>query len=143
MFAAEAHKNITLTSSGVATDRHGSFQLLQLPETALDLVLQQLDSCSLASMAATCSRFRHVLPAYTRQLNVRFRSQDMLDSFTAWLQSNSSSMPQLTQCTAEDATFRPYSEMPLQKLPCPQLRQLHLKHVGVQLEYTGLTGLTY
>jgi hypothetical protein len=39
-------------------------RLLQLPDEALALVLQQLDPCSMACTAVTCSKLRHAVPAH-------------------------------------------------------------------------------
>jgi hypothetical protein len=114
-----------------AADQQGPFELL--PETALDLVLQQLDSSSLANLAVCCSRLRHVFAAYTSQVVVRCRSQKMLRNFIIWLKRNSSRLSQLTQCTVLDSNSGPYSELKVETMPCSQLRHLRLRDVCVQL----------
>jgi hypothetical protein len=64
--------------AATSVEPRGSFQLLQLPETPLDLVLQQLDPWDLASTAATCSKLRHVFKAYAKELEVRSSSPSTL-----------------------------------------------------------------
>jgi hypothetical protein len=49
--------------------------LLQLPDAALLCVLQQLDPCSLACTAVTCSKLRHAVPASMSQLVVQYNGK--------------------------------------------------------------------
>lgn len=128
--------------------------LLELPEAALDLVLQQLDLCSLASLAVSCSEFRQSIPAHTRQLSVRCNSWESFESFASWLQQNITNLDNLTQCSVvgiwQDWSRLGFhstralqslcqltltaSSCTLRLLPCPQLRQLQLQNLNVQLE---------
>lgn len=75
------------------------FQLLQLPGTALDLVLQQLDQFSLARTAMACSKLRHAVPAAISSAVMRHNAPNALDSFDDWLERHSSSLNKLTQCS--------------------------------------------
>jgi hypothetical protein len=133
-------------------------------------VLQQLDLCSLASLAVSCSEFRQAIPASMCQLSVRCNSWEAFNSFSSWLQQNRANLDNMTQCSVvsiwqEKSRINVHStlqslfqRMPgpssriLHLLPCPQLRQLQLKDLHVQLapsegcpgvlhDCTGLTSL--
>jgi hypothetical protein len=72
--------------------------LLQLPEAALDCILQRLDSCSLASTAVTCSRLSQAVPATISTLSVRCRKDSStLGSLYSWLLQHNSSLARLTK----------------------------------------------
>jgi Leucine-rich repeat (LRR) protein len=127
------------------------YQLLQLPAPALYRALQQLDQCSLASTAVTCSSLSHAVPACISKAAVGNRRPTTRESFTSWLNSHSTSPTNLTQCSVLGSMVRS-SEQTLHYLPCPKLRQLHLQNVKVQLgamdgrpavlhDCTGLTAL--
>jgi hypothetical protein len=116
-----------------SADCDGFLQLLQLPETALDLVLQQLDPCSLVSAASACRGLRDHISERISKVDVRCTSQALLDSFILWLEGHSSSPNRLTQCSVDGAGA--YPSLALTILPCPQLQQLQLqlKDLSVQL----------
>jgi hypothetical protein len=87
-----------------STSFAGLLPLLELPEAALDLVMQRLDACSLASTAATCSKLKHVLRAYISVVELRYKSfkdPKKFDRFIRWLESRnrSSRSDRLTQCS--------------------------------------------
>jgi hypothetical protein len=129
------------------------FQLLQLPGPALSLVLQQLDQCSLASTAVTCSTLRHAAAAASSKVDVKVHtgsSEAKLDSLIKCLDVHSSSWNNLEQCSVSQ---REWTHVSICSLPCRHLRQLHLDHVAVQLgpgnghpgvlqHCTGLTALS-
>jgi hypothetical protein len=120
--------------------------LLQLPEPALDLVLQKMDTCSLVSTAATCSMFRHDVAKHISKLEVSCRGSTACASLTLWQQQHSTSLDNLTHCSIQAL----FSYLWLSDLPCPRLLQLQLKGLVVQLQptvgYPGVlqhcTGLT-
>jgi hypothetical protein len=132
-------------------DLQDDLQLLQLPDTALSLVLQQLDPCSMACTAATCSKLSHAVPAAISKVAVRCKTLESLISCDRWLKHHS--LANLVECSITNLSYEPINEIPvLDYLPCPHLRQLQLSHVRVQFEAaggspgllhdcTGLTGL--
>jgi hypothetical protein len=100
--------------------------LLQLPEAALALVLQQLDQCSLACVAVTCSTLSDAAAAASREVAVCCKSAKASSSFTQWLERHSTSLDNVTHCSIEGV----HSKF---TLPCSQLRQLHMKGCVLQL----------
>jgi hypothetical protein len=116
-----------------------STQIVQLPMPILELVLQRLDKCSLASSALTyaCSKFSHAAPASITKVAVRCSRQQTLDSFKLWLQQHSSS---INQCSIEDPTSSELSvqhsepHVHIDHLQCPQLRKLSLRYLKLQFE---------
>lgn len=132
-------------------------QLLQLPNAARDLVLQQLDQCSLFSLAACCSSLHHAVLANIRQITVACSTAEAFSTFEPWLQKHSSSLVNLKEC----AVIADWSNLtqrerrwPMYSLPCPQLRNVHLKgsylsvrrvpaagYPGFLQDCTGLTAL--
>jgi hypothetical protein len=136
----------TITSG----ERDEATQLLQLPDTALDLVLQQLGTCSLASISATCKKGRAAVSASAKEVTVRCSSQQTVNSFMQWLEHNSNSLVQLTRCSV--ARFGWPSKANMSRLPCSQLHHLQLGSLQLQLQLgdgcpgvlhdcTGLTAL--
>jgi hypothetical protein len=113
--------------------------LLQLPESALDLVLQLLDKHSLASTAATCSKLRYAVPASINPVKVQcpLEMEDvMVGSFNLWLERHRTRLTNLQQCSL--ASYDIWDEAPtLQSLLCPQLRHLHLRGWKLRLEAAG------
>jgi hypothetical protein len=126
-------------------------------------VLQQLDQCSLASTAATCSKFRSDIPAVASKVEVTGTTLQMYASFEARLMRHSTSLTQLEQCCIKlrpSSTQDSDSDLPppspgsrpkgLESMPkpglsaefslphqLPQLRQLHLQGLVVQLGPTN------
>jgi hypothetical protein len=49
--------------------------LEQLPWPALDCILQQLDPCSLACTAVTCSKLHEAVPAHISKVTMQRRSK--------------------------------------------------------------------
>jgi hypothetical protein len=133
------------TSSVTLNDVIASFDLLQLPDVALELVLQQLDLRSCASTAVSCSKLSHVVPATISTVEVRCCSPETLGSLCLWFAQHSSSLAKLTECSlAYDVCDPPdpsgaclIHTAPLWRLPCPQLRQLRLTDFEPQLEPTA------
>jgi hypothetical protein len=122
--------------------------LLELPKPALQLVLGWLGQRSLACVAVTCSALSDALASYLSSVTI---TKPEAGSYTAWLEQHSSSIAHVTQCSF-DGQFASCLGSELHDLPCPQLRQLHLQEVGVQLgaadgypgvlhDCTGLTSL--
>jgi hypothetical protein len=114
-------------------------ELLQLPDTALSLVLQKLDQCSLACAAVTCSKLRHAVPAHISKLEVQCRTSEGCSSMFRMLEQHSTSLTSLKLCHfwSCDAGDCWDHGLTLQKLSCPQLRQLSLDGVDWQLEPAG------
>jgi hypothetical protein len=136
----------------VTSDKAGdSFQLLNLPGPALKLALQQLDQCSLASAAASCSSLRDAAPASITDLTAQVGdSAEKYESLCLWLERHSSSLAGVKKCSIlgasalDGALQQPY----LRHLPCQQLRQLSLPQLptpyslpGVLLACTALAAL--
>jgi hypothetical protein len=132
------------TSSGVEHDANGG--LLQLPEAALDLVLQNLESRSLACTAATCSKLSRMAPANTSKISLRSRDA-RVRRFAFWLERHNTSLTSLVQCAFVDER-QSLPHMHGMKLPWPQLHEMHLEKVdlGAAGEFPsvphGCTGLT-
>jgi hypothetical protein len=120
---------------GTSTPVQSSAVLLDPSTAAMLLVLQQpiqFDPCSLACLAVTCSTLSHAVLARSSNWAVRCDTSRRLDRFTHWLGGHSSSLSSLMQCSIAfvgDGGRLPH----LRRLPCPGLRQLHLKHLRVQL----------
>lgn len=109
--------------------------LLQLPKPALHLVLQQLDSCSLACTAVTCSTLSHACSNTMSKVAVSCSTPATLEDFSNWLQRHNSSLSSLQQCSIVSKTEDKPS---LRSLPSlSQLRQLHLSGLEVQLGPAG------
>jgi hypothetical protein len=104
------------------------FQLLQLPEAALDL----LDQCSLASTAVTCSQLRHAVPASNSKVALRHCTPETFESFKLWLGRYNSSLANLVECSISASPF--CSTQQLYQLPIPHLRSLLLQDFQLQLE---------
>jgi hypothetical protein len=115
----------------ISVDPQDHLRLLELPGPALSLVLQQLDQCSLASTAVTCSTLRHAAAAATGKVEVRCSSQATYDSFVMWMEQHSSSLPKLEECSVMNQGNNAHAY--LSSLPCRHLRQLHLQSLKVQL----------
>jgi hypothetical protein len=116
--------------------------LFELPTAAVSIVLQQLDQCSLASLAASCSKSWKAVPTLMSQLTVRCSRWETFGSFSSWLQQNRTNLDSVTQCSVvsmwtESSSFSymsnvyplfqptpSASSLTLYFLPCPQLRQL-------------------
>lgn len=121
--------------------------LLQLPDPALRLVLQQLDPCSLACTAVTCKALSQAAPAVTASATVQSRTKDeyrrKADSFALWLAKHSKRLDSLTQCSVQGCDRAPLTPIlanaahGIPSLSCPKLEQLVLKTVHVQLEATS------
>lgn len=104
--------------------------LLQLPGPAMALVLQKLDRHSLACTAVTCSMLSCAVLANTSQVAVICRTQQKLDMFIDVLKRHSSSTINLRKCSI----FGRWPAAPcLHSLPGPQLEQLRLQSLRVQL----------
>lgn len=108
-------------------------RLLQLPEAALALVLQQLlqeDPHSLLCMVMSCSQLS-TTPAYSgiSKITACCRKAAAAKSFMRWLERHSSSLSDLIECSIH--TMFGQSGKVLGRLPCPQLRRLRLQ--GVEL----------
>lgn len=73
--------------------------LLQVPATALHLVLQKLDQHSLACTAVTCSALSKAAPATTRLVSITSDNTDTIDSFSSWLQRHSTRLASLQLCS--------------------------------------------
>lgn len=132
-----------------ATQQQSLSGLLELPKPALQLVLGQLDQCSLVCTAVTCSTLRHVLASHLSNATITQPE----GGHTAWLEQHRSSIAQVTQCSF----LGQYASCPgsrIHNLPCPRLRQLYILDVDVQLgpvdmdspgvlhDCTGLTRLS-
>jgi hypothetical protein len=117
---------------------------LQLPEAALVAVLQQLDPCSLANTALACTALSHAVPGSMKTITACFKSPEMLDSFTFWLDQNETRLDHISQCDVE-SDMRDYGapdsfpadQAVLQHLPCPGLRLLRLQGQKLQLQPTA------
>lgn len=132
-----------MDEDGPAAFSYGKVQepeswLLQLPDPALRLVLQQLDPCSLACTAVTCKALSQAAPAVTASATVQSRTKDeyrrKADSFALWLAKHSKRLDSLTQCSVQGCTN---AAQDIRSLPCPKLEQLLLERVDVQLEATS------
>jgi hypothetical protein len=108
--------------------------LLQLPKPALHLVLQQLDPCTLACTAVTCSTLAHACVSTMSKAKVCCSTPQALENFTNWLQQQSSSLSSLTECSIVSTTTDKQS---MRSFPCPQLHKLHLSGLEVQLGLAG------
>jgi hypothetical protein len=109
--------------------------LLQLPESALDLVLQKLDPCSLASTAVSCSKLSSAIPAHMSQVVVRCSSTVDYDNLISWLNQRSSNLVNMTSLTQRRLSTC-WKRQHLGHLPCSQLHQLILQGMDLQLEPT-------
>jgi hypothetical protein len=124
-------------------ETHDGFQLLQLPETALESMLQQLDPCNLACMAVTCRKLSQDVPASMRQVAVQWGASSMYESFALLLEKHSSSLCSITQCSISGDGRDPLSPRPdweappCRTLPFPQLHHLRLHDLKIQLETAG------
>jgi hypothetical protein len=98
------------------------------------VVLQKLDQCSLACAAVTCSQLSNAALAAISKVSVHCSTLDTYASFSTWMQQHTTSLPNLTQCSISSTNALAYDAVHLINLPCPQLRQLHLQNVRVQLE---------
>jgi hypothetical protein len=111
--------------------------LLQLPDPALPLVLQQLDPCGLACTAVTCRTLSQAVPAVTASATLQSRTKDdfkrKAGSFALWLAKHSERLDSLTQCSVQGC---PNAAQDIRSLSCLKLEQLHLERVDVQLEAT-------
>jgi hypothetical protein len=105
-------------------------QLLELPARAHHLILQQLDQCSLACIAVTCSTLSHTVPAHTSKLAGRCWGAETGNSFHTWIQRHSSSLIDIRQCSIAGV---PGNRLKLQRLSGPLLRQLRLQYCDLQL----------
>jgi hypothetical protein len=104
--------------------------LLQLPETALVLVLQKLDLSSCASTALCCSNLSHAVPAQISKIDVRLWTPEKLASFALWLEQHSNCLANVTECSLDHSLVE-CATAPV-RLPCPQLLQLRLCSFKVQ-----------
>jgi hypothetical protein len=120
--------------------RQDPYSLLELPDQAISIVLQQLDPHSLASTAVTCSKLRHAATANTSSISVTCgeadafsKAPDQLASLQLWLAQHSTNLTSVTRCSlAFDCSQGP--DIPdFTFLPCSALRQLDLKGLCVQL----------
>jgi hypothetical protein len=123
-------------------------RLLQLPAAAVDLVLQQLDQCSLASLTESCSTLRETVTAHVSKIVVHYSSLEAYNSFILWTGANNSSLTRLTQCSIVDSGGSSTPRFSLYALPCPHLKQLHVQQVGLEVgpggflkDCKGLTAL--
>lgn len=110
------------------------FDLLQLPGPALNLVLQQLDKCSLACTAVTSRGLSNAVLAAAHKIEVRCSDEDTFKSIRTWIGRNSSSLNSLTELKLERDPSICKDELMLRSLPCQGLRELQLTHFDVQLE---------
>jgi hypothetical protein len=139
-------------------------RLLQLPDAALDLVVAQLDPCSIASMAVTCSYLSRALAATISTVAVHCTQPETFESYVSWLEQHGTSLQHLTQCSVQAYKYNhkqvnaregksiqcPLYDTLFRHLPCPQLRQLYIGRLKLQLEQTesypgalgSCTGLT-
>jgi hypothetical protein len=101
-----------------------------LPDAAADLVLQQLDLCSLACLAVTCSSLRQAVLAYYTHATVRCTNPDILVSFNSWVGHHHTSLTNLCQCSI---IGKRDLQQDISDLRCPQLCQLHLQVLKLQL----------
>jgi hypothetical protein len=127
---SDAMFQIATVNSGSEHQQKRNCWLLELPGTALSHV--QLDQRSLACTAVTCSTLRHAVPAAISKLEVRPFPAQAIASFFSWLEGHSSSLNSLTQCSI-DCCHWAHRRPLMQTLPCPQLRELHLHYLDVQL----------
>jgi hypothetical protein len=67
-----------------APPQPSSLLLQKLPDAELDLVLQQLDQCSLACTAVTCHKLRLVAPAAFSKVAVHLTIPHTFQSFSRW-----------------------------------------------------------
>jgi hypothetical protein len=151
-------------------------QLLDVTE-GLELVLQKLDRCNHASLAATCPALRAAMWPHISQITLQHSAAETHESvacdlakFVAWLEQCHTSLTSLSQFTVGvpgGKTFKEFSRLItlleqhgtslaslnqlsivshprsdkdkacLNGLPCPQLRQLHLSGLKVQLGPAG------
>jgi hypothetical protein len=118
-------------------------QLLQLPGTALSLVLQQLDTCSLACTAVTYSKLSYAVPAAISKLAARCTSPEALQRFIYWLEGHSTRLKSPAECSLISTAAPSIRRLPLgtwplvTHLPCSQLRQLQLRNLHLQFEPAG------
>lgn len=128
-------------SLGTEVEAMPGFQLLQLPETALESMLQQLDPCDLACMAVTCRKLSQDVPASLRQVSVQWGASSTYKSFTLLVDRHSSILGCITQCSisgdGRDPLAPDWVPPVCHSLPFPQLQQLRLYDVRVQLETAG------
>jgi hypothetical protein len=73
------------------------------------------------------------------KLEVGCSDPEVHASFTFWLERHMTSLQNVSQCSLVDSAYTPWARTNgnrpiLRLLPCPQLRQLHLKDPRVQLE---------
>lgn len=125
-----------------ASDPQDCSQLLQLPGSALDLVLQKLDPCSLACTALTCSSLSCVVPASISSIMVCYNSPEEFNSHSLWLRLHGAGLTSMTQISQyswppDDIPYGIERTAHLGRLPCPRLQQLHLQGLCVQLKATG------
>jgi hypothetical protein len=113
------------------------FRLLQLPDPELNCVLQKLDMHSLSNSALSCSKLRKAATASVTKAVLRCKTQEKLNSFRLWLQQHDSSITQCSIYAEVRNLLQPTPHLYLDYLPCPQLRQLCLKALSVQLEPAG------
>jgi hypothetical protein len=117
-----------------------SLLLQKLPDAELDLVLQQLDQCSLACAAVTCHKLRLAAPAAASQVAVRLTTPHTFQSFSWWGERHKSRLVSLRQCSIAGKSFtvgaHHHEPEPtvLWELPraCPQLRTLQLQDCQLQ-----------
>jgi hypothetical protein len=88
---------LLLCVQGNRADADTPFPLLQLPGPALDLVLQTLDPCSLASTAVTCSKLSHAVPASISSIVACYNSPESFHSHASWLALHGTGLTSMTQ----------------------------------------------
>jgi hypothetical protein len=120
------------------TLKNNSVWLLQIPDAAMALVLKQLDPCSIASTAGTCSKLSRAVPQTISKATLRGSLLDKFKSFERWLERHNTSLSSLQSCSFASSS----QEMctPLGCLPCPQLRHLQVVNMSLQLD-TGDGGI--
>jgi hypothetical protein len=121
---------------GSSCEIQESNQLLQLTGSALSLVLQGLDQPSLACTAVSCSQLSQTVAASITSVTINHTADpDRLASLMLWFARHGSS---IKQCSiVGDPWPGSWGLLPeLPSLPCPQLRQLSLKYLDLQLQPT-------
>jgi hypothetical protein len=111
--------------------------LLQLPGPALDLILQHLDQRSLASVVSTYIQLSDgvLFAANISSVVLHKGPRAKLRSFIRWLERQSGSLSHLEHCSSVGTQHKfVHGADALCQLPCPQLRQLYLEGLWVQLE---------
>jgi hypothetical protein len=96
-------------SSDQARDGSTSW-LLQLPDAALVVVLQQLDPCSLANTALACTAHSHAVPSNLSTVAVSCKRPETLHSLAHWFDRHRTNLGHIRSCSLE-STVGHYAQM--------------------------------